>query len=66
VDSNGNVHTDVAEGKIPNALGGIRLDATLTASGTLAFYVPENDMQITLIWQPGWCTGVAYIELFEE
>lgn len=66
VDSKGDVYTDVAEGKIPNALGGIRLDATLTASGALAFYIPEDDMQVKLIWQPGWCTGVAYIELFEE
>jgi len=66
VDSNGSTHVDVAEGLVPNALGGVRLDATLTAAGTLAFYVPENDLQITLIWQPGWCTGVAYIELFEK
>lgn len=65
VDGSGGIHTDIAGGKFETALGSIRLEPGLTASGQIAFYIPKGDTQSRLIWQPGWCTGVIYVELFE-
>jgi len=66
VDEVGNVHTDEAIGRMENALGSHRLDPHLSVAGEVAFRVPKDDRQVKLIWQPGWCTGVVYIDLFKE
>ena len=64
VDRSGNIYTDLAIGKIESPLGSHRLDPGLCASGEIAFNIPKGDDQIKLIWQPGWCTGVVYVDLF--
>lgn len=64
LDSNGKVHTDEAIGRTENALGSHRLDPDLCVTGEIAFNIPKNDRQIILNWQPGWCTDLAYIDLF--
>ena len=66
VDGEGDVHTDEAIGRTENPLGSHRLDPGLSAAGEVAFRVPKGDRQVKLIWQPGWCTGVVYIDLFDE
>lgn len=65
VDGIGKVHTDMAIGKTEVPLGNHRLDPGNTAAGEVAFLVPKENREIVLIWQPGWCVGVAYIDLFE-
>ena len=64
VDADGTIHTDTAIGKTDSALGSTRLDPGLSLEGEVAFKLTEPDQEITLIWQPGWCTEVAYVELF--
>jgi len=65
VDRQGKVHTDMAIGKTEFPLGNHRLDPGNSAGGEVAFLVPKEDREVVLIWQPGWCVGVAYIDLFE-
>jgi hypothetical protein len=64
VDGSGNIYTDLAIGRTESPLGSHRLDPGLCAGGEVAFNIPKGDEQIKLIWQPGWCTGVVYVDLF--
>ncbi|HEY60704.1 MAG TPA: DUF4352 domain-containing protein [Anaerolineae bacterium] len=63
VDGSGKTHTDVAFSETDNPIASHRLNPGDEASGKIAYFVPTGDDEINLIWQPGWCTGVAYIEL---
>jgi len=64
VDGIGNIYTDLAIGRTESSLGSHRLDPGLCTAGEVAFNIPKGDEQIKLIWQPGWCTGVVYVDLF--
>ena len=63
VDINGKTHTDTAIGRTESPLGNERLDPGLQVSGEVAFQAVEEEQPLILIWQPGWCTGVAYVDL---
>lgn len=65
VDINGKIHSDAAIGITESPLGNVRLDPGLKAEGEVAFRVTDEELPLILIWQPGWCTGVAYIDLFQ-
>ena len=66
VDENGNIYTDTAIGRTESPLGSNRLDSGLSMEGEVAFKLTKEVQQLTLIWQPGWCTGVAYVDLFNK
>lgn len=63
VDVNGKIHTDSAIGRTQTPLGNIRLDPELSVQGEVAFKATEEEQPLILIWQPGWCTGIAYVDL---
>jgi len=64
VDGSGKISTDTSIGKTESPLGSHRLDPNLNVAGEVAFNVPKGDEQIKLIWQPGWCTEVIYVDLY--
>lgn len=64
VDVNGKIHSDAAIGVTQSPLGNVRLDPELKANGEVAFRATDAELPLILIWQPGWCTGVAYVDLF--
>ena len=63
VDINGKIHTDTAIGRTESPLGNERVDPGLNVEGEVAFRALQAELPLVLIWQPGWCTGVAYIDL---
>lgn len=63
MDINGKIHTDTSIGRTESPLGSERLDPGLQISGEVAFNAVAEEQPLILIWQPGWCTGVAYVDL---
>ena len=62
VDSENKTHTD-AMASVEQPLGSPRLEDEDSVTGMLTYRVPAGDSDIHLIWQPGWCTGVVYIDV---
>jgi ribose transport system permease protein len=65
VDTTGKIYTDVAIGRIEQPLGSDRIDPGSQIEGAVAFTVPDESTELIMIWQPGWCTSVAYMDIFE-
>jgi len=62
VDSVNKTHTD-AMASVEQPLGSPRVEEGDSTVGMVTYRVPAGDTDIYLIWQPGWCTGVAYIDV---
>jgi len=63
VGNDGKIFTDCAIGRTSNPLSSDRLENNDSIKGEVAFKIQEFYQDITLIWQPGWCTEVAYVDL---